>query len=231
MKTCIKCKAEFVGRRCNPCNRAISSAWNKANPEKAKAIHAAYYSKNSVRINADKSASIRANPEKAATFWKKYRACNKEKLKAKDFAYYILNKDKIILRNVAWAKANPEKVRAIGAVYRSTNHEKVRAQSAAWSKANPEAVRITGHNYRARKRANGGKLSKGLSAKLFKLQQGKCPCCSKPLGDNYHLDHIIPIKRGGVNEDWNIQLLRQQCNNQKCAKDPITFMQSKGFLI
>lgn len=201
MKTCIKCKAEFVGRRCNPCNRAISSAWNKANPEKAKAIHAAYYSKNSVRINADKSASIKANPEKAATFWKKYRACNKEKLKAKDAAYYILNKDKIVLRSVAWAKANP----------------KVR--------------RIAVHNYRAQKRANGGKLSKGLSAKLFKLQQGKCPCCSKPLGDNYHLDHIMPIKRGGVNEDWNIQLLRQQCNNQKCAKDPITFMQSKGFLI
>ena len=201
MKTCIKCKAEFVGRRCNPCNRAISYAWNKANPEKAKAIHAAYYSKNSVRINADKSASIKANPEKAATFWKKYRACNKEKLKAKDAAYYILNKDKIVLRSVAWAKANP----------------KVR--------------RIAVHNYRAQKRANGGKLSKGLSAKLFKLQQGKCPCCSKPLGDNYHLDHIMPIKRGGVNEDWNIQLLRQQCNNQKCAKDPITFMQSKGFLI
>lgn len=201
MKTCIKCKAEFVGRRCNPCNRAISSAWNKANPEKAKAIHAAYYSKNSVRINADKSASIKANPEKAATFWKKYRACNKEKLKAKDAAYYILNKDKIVLRSVAWAKANP----------------KVR--------------RIAVHNYRAQKRANGGKLSKGLSAKLFKLQQGKCPCCSKPLGDNYHLDHIMPIKRGGVNEDWNIQLLRQQCNNQKCAKDPVNFMQSKGFLL
>ena len=111
------------------------------------------------------------------------------------------------------------------------NPAKARAKAAAWQKANPEARRIISQNRRARKLANGGKLSKGLSAKLFKLQKGKCPCCNQPLGDDYHMDHIMPLAKGGANEDLNIQLLRQQCNQQKSAKDPIEFMQSRGKLL
>jgi 5-methylcytosine-specific restriction endonuclease McrA len=52
-----------------------------------------------------------------------------------------------------------------------------------------------------------------------------------PLGDNYHIDHIMPLALGGSNTDDNIQLLRQRCNNQKCAKHPVDFMQSRGFLL
>jgi 5-methylcytosine-specific restriction endonuclease McrA len=51
------------------------------------------------------------------------------------------------------------------------------------------------------------------------------------LGDNYHLDHIVPLAIGGTNTDDNIQLLRQKCNQQKSAKHPIDFMQSRGFLL
>jgi 5-methylcytosine-specific restriction endonuclease McrA len=92
-------------------------------------------------------------------------------------------------------------------------------------------MRIICQNYRSRKRANGGTLSKGLAEKLFKLQQGKCPCCKQPLGRNYHLDHIVPTALGGSNSDDNMQLLRATCNHQKHAKHPIDFMQQRGFLL
>jgi hypothetical protein len=130
--------------------------------------------------------------------------------------HYAVNLEKERARNAAWSKANPDKRKA---------------KSAEWKKSNPEARRIQDQNRRAKKLASGGKLSKGLSAKLFKLQRGLCPCCNQSLGNDYHLDHINPLSLGGANEDWNIQLLRQQCNNQKCAKDPVNFMQSKGFLL
>jgi 5-methylcytosine-specific restriction endonuclease McrA len=87
------------------------------------------------------------------------------------------------------------------------------------------------HNRKARERANGGILSVGLAEKLFELQKGKCACCGQPLGEKYHMDHILPIVLGGPNEDWNIQLLRQRCNQQKHAKHPVDFMQSRGFLL
>lgn len=132
-------------------------------------------------------------------------------------------------RRQAYEKS-PERKAAKSARY-AYNPEKAKVATTAWIKANPKVMRIHAQNYRAQKRANGGMLSKGLSAKLFKLQRGKCPCCKQPLGTNYHLDHIVPIALGGSNIDDNIQLLRQRCNNQKHAKDPLLFMQSRGFLL
>jgi 5-methylcytosine-specific restriction endonuclease McrA len=53
-----------------------------------------------------------------------------------------------------------------------------------------------------------------------------------PLGrTGYHLDHIIPLARGGKNEDRNMQVTCPTCNRQKHSKDPIEFMQSRGYLL
>lgn len=146
----------------------------------------------------------------------KYRASHPEKVKAGIDAWRIENKTKANASSTSWAAANPEKVLA---------------SSAAWKKSNKQAVHIHNQNRRARKRASGGSLSKGLSEKLFTLQRGKCACCKQPLGNDYHLDHIVPLALGGTNTDDNMQLLRQRCNNQKGAKHPVDFMQSRGFLL
>ena len=146
-------------------------------------------------------------------------------------ARYSENQERIKAASAVWYAGNSDHAKAVAALWRKANLEKIKSSGAAYRKANLEARRIDAHNRRARKLTNGGKLSKGLSAKLFKLQKGKCPCCNQPLGDDYHMDHIMPLKSGGANEDWNIQLLRQQCNNQKSAKDPIEFMQSRGKLL
>jgi 5-methylcytosine-specific restriction endonuclease McrA len=45
------------------------------------------------------------------------------------------------------------------------------------------------------------------------------------------MDHIVPLISGGTNTDDNIQLMRSRCNQQKSAKHPIDFMQSRGFLL
>lgn len=40
-----------------------------------------------------------------------------------------------------------------------------------------------------------------------------------------------PLARGGTNQRTNLQLLCPPCNLSKSAKDPIDFMQSRGFLL
>ncbi len=167
----------------------------------AKAYHAAW-----VAVNNDKMKAYKAA-------WK---AANKEKIKAKDAIYRAANRDKEKARSAAYYAKNPEKAKA---------------SNAAWKAANPEARRIQVQNRRARKRENGGILSKSLAKKLFELQKGKCPCCQQLLGDDYHLDHIVPIALGGSNTDDNIQLLKAVCNLKKNAKHPIDFMQQQGFLL
>jgi len=157
-----------------------------------------------------------ANPEKAKEASAKWRAANPDRNKANKAAWSASNKQKVNSYKLTWRLTNPGYYK----IYRAKNLKKLSASSL-----------IHVQNRRARKRANGGFISKDLPSKLFKLQKGKCPCCKKPLGKKYHLDHIVPLALGGPNSDDNMQLLRASCNLQKHAKHPIDFMQSRGFLL
>jgi 5-methylcytosine-specific restriction endonuclease McrA len=127
-----------------------------------------------------------------------------------------VNKEKAKARQDAWQRANP------GVSV---------ARASAWNAAHPERRRELVQNRRAKLREIGGKLSKGLAERLFKLQRGKCACCGEPLGADYHLDHVMPLALGGSNTDDNMQLLRQPCNSRKNARHPVDYMQSKGLLL
>ena len=204
MKFCKKCGVDterYSNGKCKPCNNARTIAWGLANPEKKKANESAWAENNKDRVNARTAAWRLANYERATAAVK------------------------------AWQKENPERKKALCAAWAKANSERKKTINAAWKKANIEAIRIQAQNRSARKRLNGGVLSRDLSAKLFKLQKGKCPCCNQPLGSDFHLDHIQPISLGGPNTDDNMQLLRKTCNLQKNAKHPIDFMQSRGFLL
>ena len=162
----------------------------------------------------------------------KQRAANPEKAKASVAKWCAANPEKVNAYKAAYRSANPDKVKAARAKWKAKNPEKVKKHSAKWRAARHEVRRIHEQNRRARKREAGGRLSAGLAERLYKLQRGKCACgCGKPLGNDYHLDHRMPIAMCGVNEDWNIQLLTAACNMQKNAKHPIEFMQSRGFLL
>lgn len=134
------------------------------------------------------------------------------------------------ISDAKWRADHQQEARAYQAAYSVANAVKRNAATAKWNADNQERRRINKRNYRAR--MAGGKLSIGLAGRLFKLQLGKCACgCKQPLGDDYHMDHIMPLALGGTNTDDNIQLLRSICNLQKSAKHPVNFMQERGFLI
>lgn len=200
---CVKCGAADRNPqgRCNICNRVRASAWYALNAERAKANGMSY------------------------------RAANPEKHKAAVARVVAVNPDKKRASDAAWRASNPARISAACMAWRENNPERKKANDAAWKAANPESRRVHAQNRRARKLENGGTLSKGLAAKLFGLQNGKCPCCKQPLGDDYHLDHITPLFLGGANSDENIQLLRAKCNLQKNKKEPIQFMQERGYLL
>lgn len=145
--------------------------------------------------------------------------------------YQKAHPDKARVHSAKYYAANTVKCNAAGRLHYAANTDKYKLLCAVWKINNRDATRVHCQNYQAKKRLNGGELSKDLADKLFKLQRGKCPCCKLPLGDDYHLDHILPVSAGGSNTDNNIQLLRKQCNLQKWKKTQSEFMQLKGFLI
>lgn len=66
---------------------------------------------------------------------------------------------------------------------------------------------------------------------LLERQRGKCAACSCDIRKRSDVDHIVPVSAGGSNELGNLQLLCQTCNRSKGAKDPISFMRSRGLLL
>lgn len=110
--------------------------------------------------------------------------------------------------------------------------EKTRAASRKFYRLNKSKVKTYHHARRATIRGAGGKVSADIEDRLMALQKGRCACCGRSFKNvKHHIDHIIALSRGGMNDDSNLQLLCATCNLQKGAKHPIDFMQTKGFLL
>ena len=164
--------------------------------------------------------------KRARAICRKYNSENSDTRRAASKNWRTNNPDKAREAAKKWREANPDYYTE----WRKANPEKTIAAVKKWKAKNPEADRVHRQNRRSRQ-ANSGNLSKNIAVNLLKLQRGKCACCGQPLGDDYHLDHIMPLALGGTNTDNNIQLLRAECNLQKHAKHPVDYMQERGMLL
>lgn len=166
--------------------------------------------------NATK-AWMDANPEKVRAAYERWLIANGEKYRAHKSDYYQANRTKRLVASRAWYAANKES-RAV--------------TIKAWRVANPMSLRATKNNYRA-KQAVGGKHTADDILFLMNTQSTRCAnsWCRKSLKKGYHVDHVMPISRGGSNERRNLALLCAHCNLSKNAKHPIDFAQQNGMLL
>lgn len=152
--------------------------------------------------------------------------------------------DCIKIRHLHWRKEKPEKTNAASKRWRQRNVEKVReykvkhtrenrerynAYAVGYRARNKDKIRVLSRNYKARKSEAVG--SHGLSDIMDKMKAQKVLCngCGEKLNmegsDKYHVDHVIPLSRGGSNWPDNIQLLCPSCNLSKGAKTHEEWMQ------
>ena len=217
---------------CSACGAKTAKDWYLKNPDQAKQSRKKWSSENAKRKSEIGKEWYANNSDKVKERSAAHRINNADKVSEYQRKYRSENKEKIRELKLVWASNNKEKLKEYANANYAKNPKKCNQRAKEWRDKNPELTKMYCQNYRALKLSEGGKLSKGLEEKLFKLQKGKCACgCAQPLGDNYHMDHRMPLALGGSNTDDNMQILTQKCNNQKHAKDPIDFMQSRGFLL
>lgn len=114
---------------------------------------------------------------------------------------------------------------------RFRSSEKYRAWRSEYLVKNREQYRANTIKRRAIIRGCSGTHSGQDIKNILNNQKSKCAICKCSIRDGYDVDHVIPLSKGGDNGPMNLQLLCPTCNRQKGAKDPIDFMQSKGFLL
>ena len=111
--------------------------------------------------------------------------------------------------------------------YREANSTKLNEMKSAWRAKNAVLVRVIRSNYKARRRAQmkGGATTQQILEWLSE-QVMVCKWCSLPCEDDYHVDHVEPLARGGEHQTHNMCISCPPCNLRKNCRDPNEFAAS-----
>lgn len=126
--------------------------------------------------------------------------------------YYAENKDVILNVNKRWRTNNVDKIKA----YRQS--ERVRIMR-----------KIYNINRKTAKLNSEGSYTKNDIADMLLFFDNKCAYTGIPLEESYHLDHIVPLSKGGTNYIWNIVPSNPSPNESKGAKDMESWFRGKEY--
>ena len=198
---------------------AKQKAYREANKERAKERDREYYRKNKEKIKARSSKWYYDNTERAKEANRLWREANREQYLASGKSYRDTDEYKSRMRD-----------------YRKTNEEKIREQSLDWKTANSAHVIQYMKSYR-KKHYEDNKEVYLLHARKRRAtkRQAYVPRCDywrqvevemgekrrelqEQTGDSYHIDHIYPLSKGGIDHPVNYQILTAKENLSKWDK-------------
>jgi 5-methylcytosine-specific restriction endonuclease McrA len=232
-KKCTKCKKEkpktFIFFRYRKESRdKLRSSCIDCDKESARK----YRDSNSLKIKEIAKHSRKKNYEKISSRMKEWNLKNKEwrkrwesKNKQKRIEYVKTYKEnmpyekkqeqllKARIRSREWRKKNPD--------CQSEYHKKYACR-------NKPKLLVIARNYKARKKNAEGYHTKEEIEEIIKKQKGLCFWCSVKLS-KIHIDHYIPLKKGGSNYSSNLVASCPKCNHSKGAKMPWEFKAQELF--
>jgi 5-methylcytosine-specific restriction endonuclease McrA len=218
-KACTKCRqtksfSDFPKRtlsknglapKCKTCASTYRAAYFQDN-KAAQTLKNKEWRKNNIdHLKSYRQTNAEAITAKAKEWAKK----NPEKIAAQNRAYQGANRKSISANKKAYYQANLEESRA----YRQVNKEKLAAQNKEWRKAHPENISLI----RQRRRALGlsNDVFRVTPKEMGRLYALPCAYCGFP---SKHVDHVIPVSRGGTHGIGNLTGACASCNLSKGSK-------------
>ena len=155
---------------------------------------------------------------------KQVRAKNPEKTKAENKATHLKNRDKVLEKNRLFRLNNPEYVKEYADKYRAEHKDK----RENYRLSNLDKFRSYARKRKAWKLKNGQEHYN--EEDVLNLYGTNCTLCNSPIDfiaprkvgkenweKGFHVDHLIPLSKGGSDTLKNVRPTHAICNLQKNA--------------
>lgn len=201
-------------KRCSKCGNEFPSTTQFFNRNKSRPDNLQYWCRKCQRVGS--KISDDKHREEKRRKGREYQRKIHEADPGMNHRVYVQRRQKYIASNLRWRANNPEKVRAIARKGSKKNWARVYAQNS---------------KRRARKMGAGGQHTPADIRRIYKAQKGKCYWCGVKVGKTYHVDHVIPLARGGTDGPENLVIACPDCNRHKHDKLPHEWSGSGGKLL
>ncbi len=115
-----------------------------------------------------------------------------------------IGKAQLAARSKEWRARNPQR-------FAELQRESYRRN---YSKNYPRYL-TNARNRRARKKLADGSHTSEEVRQMVRDQRGVCAYCESSFSGSYHVDHMIPLSRGGCNDWTNLAITCGDCNRSK----------------
>ncbi|MET4780820.1 HNH endonuclease signature motif containing protein [Glaciihabitans sp. UYNi722] len=214
-KPCLQCREVFTPKRVDTryCSgRCMDRAKVAANVVQYAETKRDYYLAHSDEQAEASAQRYQENREVILESNRSYYRANREKLIEYQTRYRLANADRIAATSKAWYLLNGDRVRA----YRESNRGQIALSVATWARLNPEKRRANEATRRARRAGNGTfKIANKDARRLANAHE--CSSCGALFteANPKHIDHVVPLARGGVHGIGNLRALCSRCNTSK----------------
>lgn len=121
-------------------------------------------------------------------------------------------------KHAEWVDTNRDDLKAYRRKHRKEHPESYSGEYAHKKTNTPDTLRANWRRRYARKHGAIGEHTATDIDCLYINQRGLCAYCGCKLNGKYHVDHIIPLSRGGSNNADNLTLTCARCNLSKGDK-------------
>ena len=210
--TCVECSR--ISDQ-SPESRAKAKLWLAANKQRVREIKRASAKRHAESRRVKARALYASSPERREA-QQQWVDANRENVRKTKLAWYYRNADREKAKKRAKHAASPE-LREAKRLYRLAHRDEFREYYREWAKNNRDAIRAHLRNNKAMRKAAPGKHTAADIRRIYAEQCGLCTYCGVEVGDRFHVDHDIPLARGGSNGPENLCIACRPCNTSKQA--------------
>lgn len=213
---CTSCLEPLAGRQANAtlCGRPMCMAWAQRHPGVPHPSTQPRVCKQCSESIDHLNAKAKFCSKNCTSAW--LREQDREGHNAKARAWQSSEKGKAARR--AYLQANADKRQAWARQDRQKNRERYLRYYQRWAEANPELAAEIKRMRRARQFSNPDSV--GVSTRdlrrLLNRSGGFCTYCGEKAAE-IHIDHVVPLAKGGRHGIGNLAVACSQCNHRKHA--------------